>query len=249
MHARRSLSVLLALSSIPSFAAFLLSPGEAAAQAAPPAHLLWAEELVDNVLPENNTYGTYPHYIHWEGEHGATEYKNRTQCNSFLTRLLQQAHDWTDTDIRQWMGSASPNAAMYHAVIVTEERFEEIAAITDLLPGDVIAIKYPAGSTVSGHIAIVRDAPVLRAATAPLVSLTVQYEVTVVDSSSTGHGPTDTRLNGDGTWHPGAGIGVMRLYANADGSVAGHTWSTSTRSAFYGQATRNVVLGRFQSPQ
>jgi len=245
MHARRSLSILLALSSISSFAAVLLSPGEAAAQT-PPPHLLWAERLIDNVLPENNTYGTSPHYIYWAGEHDATEYKNRTQCNSFLTRLLQQAYDWTDADIRLWMGSGSPSAAMYHAAIVTEERFDALAAITDVLPGDVIAIKYPAGSAVSGHIAIVVDAPALRAATAPLVSLTVQYEVTVVDSSSSGHGPTDTRLNTDGTWHPGAGIGVMRLYANADGGVVGHTWSTSSGSVFHNQVTRNVVLGRLQ---
>jgi hypothetical protein len=240
MRAHRTRPVALVA---PLSLAAALSAGEAAAQEVPP-HLFWAEEIVYNVLPENNVYGTSPHYIFWAGEGGATEYANRTQCNSFLTHLLEQGYGWTDTDIRLWMGSTSPSAAMYHDAIAAGNGFMTVATTAAVLPGDVIAIRYPAGSAVSGHVATVVSPPVYLAPVAPLVAGTDQYAVTVVDSSSSGHGPTDTRLEPGGSWHPGAGVGVMRLYADAQGAVVGHTWSTSTGSTFYGQATRHVVIGR-----
>jgi hypothetical protein len=241
MNIRRMVSFSFAISS--SLAALALSPREAAAQTAP-AHLFWAEEIALNVLPGNNTYGTSPHYITWAGEGGATEYTNRTQCNSFLTRVLERGYGWTDTDIRLWLGSTSPSAVMYHDAVVAGNGFATVATLSAILPGDVLAIRYPAGGSVSGHIATVVSAPVLYGPAAPWVAGTYQYAVTVVDSSNSGHGPTDTRLAPGGTWNPGAGIGVMRLYVDAQGAVAGHTWSTSTGSTYYGQATRHLVIGR-----
>ena len=87
------------------FCVVALLPAPAAAQA---DHLWWAEQLVNNVLPENNVYGGSPSYITWVDVDGATEYTNRTQCSSFLTRLLERAYGWTDDDIALWLGSTSP---------------------------------------------------------------------------------------------------------------------------------------------
>lgn len=244
MRARQVLSILLTAS--PVLGAVLLSPCEAAAQSVP-SHLLWAEELVDNLLPEYNVYATSPQYVSWAGEHSATRYENRTQCSSFLTRLLQQGYGWSDTTMRYWLGSTSPSSVMYHDAIVAERGFDRIATITDVLPGDIIAIRYPVGSSISGHISIVESAPILRIATTPLREGTFQYEVSVADSASIGHGMTDTRIQPNGTWHAGAGIGVMRLYADAYGTVVGHTWSTApSTTSFYSQATRRIVIGRLQ---
>jgi hypothetical protein len=213
------------------------------ARAAPP-HLDWAVLLVDNVLPEHNAYGTSPNYVLWAGVGGATLYENRSQCNSFLTQLLRQGYGWTSSDILAWLGSTSPTAAMYHDAIAAEDGWELVLLVADLVPGDVIAIRYPPGGSVTGHVATVVSAPVLRVPTKPLVAGTDQFEVEVADSSSTGHGPLDTRLLPDGTWDAGAGIGVMRLYTDATLAVVGHTWSTGSGSVFYDQSTRHVVLGR-----
>ncbi|MCC6552033.1 MAG: hypothetical protein IT372_03295 [Polyangiaceae bacterium] len=227
-----------------SFAAAVLTALPAAALPIGGDHLDWAEDLVNNVTPEHNAYGTSPSYVHWAGVAGATQYENRTLCTQFLTIVLKQAHGYTDTEFRDWFGSTSPNSAMYHDTIVAEDGFLRITAAPDIDAGDIIAIKYPAGSSVTGHVAIARGPAEARTATAPLVAGTTQYALPVVDSSSTGHGPTDTRLLANGQWHPGAGFGVMRLYADANGQIVGYTWSTSTGSYYYDLSTRHIVVGR-----
>lgn len=240
MSIHRTAITLLSLSSL---AAALLAAPSAAAQVEEPAHLTWAVLLVDNILPEHNEYGTSPHYIYWEGVNGATRYENRTQCNSLLTRLLMQAYGWTSTDIRSWLGSTSPSAALYHDAIAAENGWDLIPLLSDVQPGDVLGIRYPSGGSVSGHVATVVEAPVLRTATAPFISNTLQFEVLVVDSTASAHGDTDTRRQTD-PWDAGVGMGVMRLYTDDQLQIVGHTWSLSNGSVFYDQATRHTVVGR-----
>jgi hypothetical protein len=196
------------------------------------------------VAPASNAYGTNPNYIHWAGVGGYTVYENRTECSSFVTRVLMQAFGWTSTYFTSWTGSTSPNAATYHDLIAAQKGFAKIASVTAIAPGDVIAIKYPAGSSSSGHAMTVAAAPVLRTTSAPAVTGTYQYEVQVIDSSQSGHGSTDTRLNADGTWNQGAGVGIFRLYADRTGAIVGYTWSTYSNSVYYDQGTRNLVVGR-----
>lgn len=209
-----------------------------------PPHLCWAQELIDNLLPENNVYGTSPSYILWEGVNG-THHENRTVCATFLSCLLRQGYGWTTTDLRNWLGSTSPNSSMYHDAIVTRNGFLEVPQVADVLPGDVLAIRYDEDSSASGHIAVVVSAPAPRVASSPLVPETAQFDVTVVDSTSSGHGATDSRLLLDGTFDAGAGSGVMRLYADSTGRLAGYAWSTSSGSLFYGiGSSRHMVIGR-----
>lgn len=220
---------------------FLLAdaPGEA------PAHIRWAEDLIDNVAPEYNAYATSPSYITWEGVGGAIRYENRTVCATFLTCLLKQAYGLTTTDMKTWLGSTSPSSQIYHDAIVAENGFARVLRMEEVLPGDVLAIRYDEDGSVTGHIAIVASAPAPRLATRPLIAGTTQFEVTVLDSSSSVHGSNDSRIEADGTLDTGAGRGVMRLYADADGTVIGYTWSTSTGSVFYGlDSTRHLVVGR-----
>ena len=226
--------------------ALLLFPLSALAQPVEPYHLWWAEDLVTHVDPENNSYGTSPSYVRWAGVAGATQYENRSLCTTFVTLLLKQAYGWTDSQIRVWLGSASPNATLYHDNIEQEDGFVRIMKAADIEAGDLLAIEYPAGLSVTGHVATARGEAILREATAPIIANSVQYDVEVVDSSSTGHGPTDTRLKSDGSWQEGAGFGVMRVYADAAGDIIGYTWSTVTASTYYGLATRHLVVGRLE---
>ena len=59
--------------------AALLTPAVGAA----PPHLLWAERLVRDLRPEDNSYGGSPTVVQWRGVDGATRSKNRSVCSSF----------------------------------------------------------------------------------------------------------------------------------------------------------------------
>jgi hypothetical protein len=218
----------------------------AAPALANPAHVLWAEAIALNVTPASNDYGSNPTYLTWPGVQGATTYANRTECSPFVTRVLKQAYGWSDTDFLTWFGYKSPYAATYHDAIQAGNRFLEIQHIKDIQIGDIIAIKYPAGSASTGHVMIAYNTPAQRMTTAPVVVGTTQYEIEVIDSAQSGHGPTDTRLMEDGTWDAGAGIGVLRLYADNTGTIVGYTWSTYNNSVYYDQTTRHLTVGRLQ---
>jgi hypothetical protein len=209
----------------------------------PNAHLYLAQELVENVSFANNEYGSSPNYMTWAGLLGASEYANRTMCNHFVTRTLQAGYDVDDTYFKSWFGKSSPLAKDYHEFIEAEDRFTRIANVTDILPGDILAIKYPAGSSSSGHMMIATKAAVVRNASAPLQSGTVQYEIEVADSAQSGHGATDTRKTATGD-EDGAGIGIFRIYADQNGAITGYTWSTYSNSVYYSQSERHLVVGR-----
>ncbi|WP_437680751.1 hypothetical protein [Sorangium sp. So ce131] len=211
-----------------------------------PDHVRWARELVDNIDPEHNEYGTDPSFVHWAGVDGAHQYRNRSVCGTFLTLVLQRAYRLSSADIESWSGSASPNAARYHDAIAAGVRFEVIQDVNRIEPGDIVAIKYPAGSEVSGHVGIVAELPVRSAPAPPEIPGTTQYEVALLDSSSSGHGATDTRFTEDGSWHPGAGLGVLRIYADERGGLAGYTWSPHEASAYHPRSERDLVVGRLR---
>lgn len=221
-----------------------LAPRAADAQ---PLHLTWAEELLDNLAPEDNEYDGSPAFITWAGVDGARRYSNRTQCATFLTELLKQAYGWTEDTFNDWLGRRSPNAATYYDAIVNENGFMRIDEIDEARAGDVLSLRYPSWESVSGHVAILSRAPVRRAATPPHVTGTLQFEVHVIDSSNFAHGTSDSRMS-SGKFDAGAGAGVMRLYTDSSRLVVGHTWSTAATAAYYPASLRQVVIGRLQIP-
>lgn len=214
------------------------------ARAADPEHLYWAEDIAANVTPDKNMYDSNPSYIHWPDVNGVGAYENHTKCASFITQVLMQSYGWTSTYFTNWMASTSPTANKYYNAIEQQNAFIIIGNINDIQSGDFIAIKYPSGSTVTGHMMMANGPATLRSSTLPFVTGTVQYEIQVIDSSQTGHGPTDTRLMEDGTYSPGAGIGIFRLYTNSTGVIKGYTWSTYNNSQYYDLNTRPIIVGR-----
>ena len=93
---------------------------------------------------------------------------------------------------------------------------------------------------------LVVDAPNRMNATPPYVDGTTQWSVPIVDSSESGHGPTDTRYKrgAGGRDHDGLGRGVFRLYTDPHGAVVGFAWSTTKASRFESPEDEHVVLGR-----
>lgn len=213
--------------------------------AAPTTHVSWAEILIANLSPDKNEYGSSPTYIYWASVNGATSYENRTQCSSFVTRLLKQAYNWSDNDFSAWFGSISPTAATYHDAIAAQNSFSLIQNINDIQSGDIIAVKYTDDPTSTGHVMIAKSTATLRTSTLPTVNSTLQYTIDVIDSSKSGHGTTDTRLMADGTWDTGAGMGKLRLYADSNGTVVGYSWSIAKNSIYYDQQSgHHLVIGR-----
>lgn len=230
-----------------ALAGFGLAAATQVAGAADPNHVPWADDLIAHIQPANNDYASNPSYIHWAGVDGATTYENRTQCGTFLTNLLKQAYGWNSTVFKNWFGSTSPSAALYHDAIAAGNGFTATNLVRNIAIGDVIAIKYPSGLSATGHVMLVRGLPQEMTAKEPLVPGTRQYAITVYDSSQSGHGPDDTRKMADGSWDDGVGAGVFRLYADeVTDEIVGYTWSTYSNSIYYSQSERHLVVGTLQ---
>ena len=201
-----------------------------------------ADQLVRQVDLSNTDYAHGQGSVTWEGT-----VASHTDCSGFIDHLLIHVDGYSADDFKRWFGSRRPTAERYHDAIVEGRGFAPVATIGDLLPGDVIAIKYLTRHDNTGHIMLVVEPPRRMSASIPFVDGTTQWAVAVIDSSESGHGPTDTRhKRGEGGRdHDGLGRGVVRLYGGAQGEVAGFAWSTAKASRFIAPQDEHVVLGRF----
>lgn len=209
-----------------------------------PRHLVDADTLVDNISPRYNAYEHKNCFIKWKGEAGATQYENRSDCSDFLALLVVHTYGVTPTQLKHWTGHERPLADHWHDAVVAGRGFEQIAKLTDAKPGDVLAVKFPPGMADTGHIMLMDAAAEPMTAEAPLVPGTKQWKVTIIDSTKSPHGPTDTRHLPDGTTGQGVGRGVIRIYTRSNGEVAGYSWSAGGKAKFEPENERNLVIGR-----
>ena len=168
----------------------------------------------------------------------------RTVCATFVTHLLEHTYRLKKDDIKDWLGANGADASEWYDAIVKEDGFWRFKDIKDIHPGDFLAVKYNDGSKDTGHIMLVDQDPKRIKATAPIERETEQYEVEVIDSSASGHGPSDTRHKPDGGFTGGIGRGAIRLYASRDGRIIGYAWSETPKSQFYQAPARDLVAGR-----
>ena len=208
----------------------------------PDVHVATALGLVDHLNLANTDYAHGQGSVTWTGS-----VASHTDCSGFIDHLLMHDDGLTQDDFKHWLGTKRPTAERYHDAIVERRGFTSLAAVGELQPGDLIAIKYFTRHDNTGHIMLVVGAPERMHALPPYVDGTTQWSVAVVDSSESGHGPSDTRhKRGEGGRdHDGLGRGVVRLYADASGGVAGFSWSTVKDSRFVSPKDEHVALGRF----
>lgn len=244
-RARRLLAGLLAISLCASAVSSctLVGHAQAVSQASSmPADLLWARRMVADVAPQNNAYATDPTIVQWAGVAGAQQTVNRSVCSTFVDRVVEQAYGYSAAYVTAWLGLY---AKTIHRAIVHARGFARITTIPEIRPGDIMAIEYYDDDRPStGHAMIVDQPPQPIQAVAPIVAGTEQYGVTVIDSALSGHGPTDTRAELGGAWHTGVGRGLFRLYADANGHIAGYSWSATAGSRLYRPSVRDLVVGR-----
>jgi hypothetical protein len=223
-----------------AFAQQSLAPRQSATA---PKHLALAESLVANLDISNTNY-----------EHGAGTVKftapceSHTDCSGFIDALLKQTYGFDKDQFKKWLGANRPTAHQYHDAIEGEKGFQHIEHIQDARPGDILAVKYLKRTDNTGHVMLVDRLPQKIQPLAPVVPGTQQWEVAVIDSSESGHGDTDTRYKkgANGKDHDGLGEGILRLYTDSAGSIAGFAWSPLKASKFKEPADEHLVIGRLR---
>jgi len=232
--------------------AFLLVTAPADSSNNPPPHLQAAEDIARHIAPEDNDYVYKDIYVHWKGVDGATRFENHSDCSGFLDLLLEHSYGITPKQLKQWTGHTRPTAAAWYDAVTggsAKAVLSTLPTVESLRPGDLILIKYAPGEQKdTGHVMIVDAGPAKRQNTAPEIPGTTQWDVPVIDSSKSGHGPQDTRHRPDGTFTRGVGIGHLRLYVKADHTLAGYSWSTLKASKFEPVSDHPILLARFTAP-
>jgi len=228
---------------------FLLSIawGDSAVDASP-KHLIVAEELVRQLHGvTDNHYGGGKRHIDWD----AHPLSARTVCSSFVTLLLMHSYDFSESDIRKWLHRTNPVAADYHDAIIAHNHFLQVTNAHDILPGDILAVKYTDGHLSrdgvedSGHVMVVEHAPEAMAGETEVAPGAHLFKVWVIDSTASGHGIQDSRHLGPGEFTGGIGKGIMRIAVDphADAVVA-YSWSDGQKSEFFKGPARDLVVGR-----
>jgi hypothetical protein len=223
--------------------ALLLAPAFVRAQPeAPNRPIDWARLLLRQVSPDATSYVHGPDHVRWSSD--PAQAQSHTDCSGLVNAMLSQANGWTPQDLQRHVGRRRPGASTYFDAIQARRGFERVDRVQDIREGDFIAVRYEDGSADSGHIMIV-ESPPLHAHSQSMPGLTA-WDVRVIDSSRSGHGPDDTRAIGPRRFREGLGMGDLRLYAAGDGTPAGYCWSPLPRSAFFPVAERPIAIGRLR---
>lgn len=224
--------------------AALFAASLARAETVPPL-LAAAEELLQQVKPENMTYKHQEPQVMWSTDPAKPAHCH-TDCSGLLIALYEHCYPkaYGPEAFKRWLDSRRPTARRFYDAIAAEKGFKLIEKISEAKPGDILAAKYQSGEENTGHTMLVAEAPKKMTAKEPLVDGTEQWEVTVLDQTKSGHGPKDTRRMEDGKFRGGLGKGVFRVYVKPDGTTAGYTWSTFNNSKYYGGEDRVLAIGR-----
>ena len=206
-----------------------------------PQHLMLARELLAEVPAGATEYRHRPSVVAW-GQTGQAEC--RTDCSGFVNAVLKRSMGLGDAELAEWLGRRRPLAQDYERAIAEGNGFDRVWRVPDVLAGDIIAVRYEADANNTGHVMIVDAGPREHAETAPVATGLTQWEIAVIDVSNAGHGAGDSRRDVSGTFRGGIGRGVVRVYADANGEIAGYTVSASARSQFHSASDRPVVVGR-----
>jgi hypothetical protein len=200
-----------------------------------------ARALLKAVKPEDTSYIHKNNIISWGVDAKAVCHAD---CSGLINALLLHCKCFSEDQLTKNLGSNRPLAKHYHDAIIHHRGFKEITKIDEVRPGDIIAIKYPPGSGNTGHVMLVAAVPLKRNPTEPLIKNSIQYEIEIIDSTSSGHGASDSRRIESGKYREGLGKGVYRVFSDDKGIFIGHTWSVYPTSKYYEMTVRNLVIGR-----
>jgi hypothetical protein len=191
---------------------------------------------VDRELAHRKS-GAYAHHTHVDEAAGEFDY----DCSGFLVYALSRAAPdalaaVNETTTRRPRSSELVAFLLAIPVGAAKGRWQRVARVQDLAPGDVITWLKPAGSrsTNTGHTMIVHGA------LSPIDVEPGAFVVPVVDSTARPHAPGDARSTEHRT---GLGQGEIVLVADESGAPIRYRWSRGDGSR---AKTTTIALGRLR---
>ena len=171
----------------------------------------------------------------------------RTVCSSFFALVMKLTYpeSVTNQTFTRIFGYPFPRSNNYQRNLKAGNGFVEIKRMQDVNEGDAVVLYYdpidPSDNT--GHMMFIHNYTQRPIPTEPIFPNTIQWELTVSDSTASYHS-RDTRIPPVGT-PGGIGTGVSRVYTDLDGFFLGYTWSLSSSGQFYPlNSTRVWAVGR-----
>ncbi|HEY9723371.1 MAG TPA: hypothetical protein V6D47_15275 [Oscillatoriaceae cyanobacterium] len=153
-------------------------------------------------------------------------------CSELIDYLTQQVDPKALTDLPLDAGHPQPRAQDYYAYLhdrpdlapgsTPQGDWAQVGKPAALQPGDVIAWKNPdyvPHQSSTGHVMLVSELPKPVQKNGAIVG----YDVPIIDSTSHGHGPGDTRAPGQ----TGLGQGTVYFPVDAQGAASGFSWTRS----------------------
>jgi hypothetical protein len=205
-------------------------------------HLLTAEALLEEVAPEHTSYRHKNNVVKRKSPDAPAEC--HADCSGLVNWLLLDATGRPPAALELWFRSKRPVARHYVDAIIAEKYFRRIHRLKLCMPGDVVAMKYPQDNDNTGHVMLVAERPKKKTSSPPLVEATEQWEVKIIDCTTSPHG-SDSRKKEVGS-RGGLGTGLFRIYTNADGEPVGYTWGMGPKSEYRAMKERPIVIGRFK---
>jgi hypothetical protein len=177
---------------------------------AQPQHLADAVALVSRIDLRNTTYNHGEPWVNWEAP------ESYADCSGFMDELLKHSYGYTRDDLKKWFGSHRPTARRYHDAIAAGNGFTQIQELNRARPGDFIAVKYLKRADNTGHVMIIAAPPTPAGGQNSIAPQFDQWQVPVIDSSMSGHGPADSRhaQGENGKDHEGLGKGLLCIYTD-----------------------------------
>lgn len=209
-------------------------------------HLWWAETLLRDITPGATSYQHTRDYggITWKG-YGSSNAISHTDCSGFMDELFAHTYGFMPDYMMRWLGGKTrPTANRYYAAIADQRGFIHVKKVGSAKPGDIIAVSYPYDKSNTGHVMLIAEAPKKITPVKPLIDGTEQWQVVIIDSSKSPHWKNDTRWGSDGKRHNGLGKGLLRLYTDSEGEIAGYAWSLGPKSEYHDRKERPLAIGR-----
>jgi hypothetical protein len=211
------------------------APADSGADAPPakPATQLLAEEASRELKVMKVT--AYEHTTFVDEPTGTFKY----DCSGFLGYALSRVLPTHFAGVKSFNGVTRPLAKHYETFFESivagsnKSGWTRVARAIDLRPGDVVAWLKPADlvSTNTGHVMIVRGTPTLN----PKRSDEVLVPIT--DSTSSFHGPTDSRSPAG----EGLGTGPIGIIVDSKGAPIRYRWTGGYSTKEYSTA---IAFGR-----
>ncbi len=208
--------------------------------------LYWAQKLQPNITPQNTAYQHKNNIVSW-GDDG-NSLQCYADCSGFINALMTKTFNWTADDFKAQWGHKRMFAYHYYDAIVSGNHFRQIKNISNILPGDLIALQYADRSEHednTGHVMLIVSLPRPHRPSKVFVPNTLQYEIEIIDCSKSPHGKSDTRFNSNGSGYSGLGKGIFRLYADGQGNITGYSWSAGNPKEGFNPFENPVAVGRF----